>query len=195
MDSAAPPVLRLVPRSLELSNIFMDAFITCPRAVETAVDILSSLGHDGAGDELLFVRQAAADYDNPPTALREDSKYADALMGYIVENEVVLLAFLEALPIYHFLQFCATSRYVRGLVLLNATEIYTAVAQEAALSIPRLHTTLPTTVEALPQLQHALLAAVVVEASGISAEDPSGDDCRAAVARGFSVLARSHKYV
>jgi hypothetical protein len=116
-------------------------------------------------------------------------------MGYIVDKEAVLLAFLKALPIYHLLKFCAPTRYLRGLVLLNETEISTAVVQEAALSIPRLYVSLPTTVDALPQLQYALLAAVVVEAAGISAEDPSGDTCRAAVARGFSILVRTHKYV
>jgi hypothetical protein len=133
--------------------------------------------------------------EDPTVTVEENYRPMYALVGYIVDNEVVLLAFLKALPIYYLLEFCDASQYVRGLVLFNEIDIRIAVFYKTDLFTPPLHTSLPTTVDGLPELQFALLAAVVLEAAVMSAKDLPGDNNRAAVARGFAIRAHIRKYV
>jgi hypothetical protein len=102
--------------SAEFRNTFMMAYLSCPGACQIASERLSSLGHDGTGYNIIAIRDAAARYDEPAAAIFKDSKDADALVGYIVDNEVVLIyllflstssSYLPPLPIY--LLFLSTS--------------------------------------------------------------------------------------
>ncbi|KAF1828674.1 hypothetical protein BDW02DRAFT_651900 [Decorospora gaudefroyi] len=91
----------------------------------------------------------------------------------------------------------SSSKRVRDFVALHESQVSYAVAQGVGVYIPRvtLRLALPNTLNDLVLFQYHFLAAVIVEAAGIYANNPLRDGLRAIAERGVAVLARISKQV
>ena len=175
-----------------LDATFTAAFLLCPDPVDAAADKLTGLGMSNVAALITDVHKATLYHDSPEDALLEGQQFTDWLMSSIRGHEPVLIAFLQELPIYHFLEVCKANRYMHALATRDGATLCANIAAKASAQIPRLSSVFfedsASNMNGLDKIKRHFAAAVIFGGFGVSAMNPTGDSLRLVGARGLEIL-------